>query len=184
MKKKLYFRAAAFVLGAALLLFSGCQTSDTEKQTDTTNPLVLTGWKPDAGEPWNFTPTLGNVGEDAEKYDFEITLEQTVYSGVPDSISYTLVNKTGEPFYTCGEFIEKAYSNPFPPYFDEVSAAWIRIPYYRTPIWAYCPDSEVDGKIILSQFLEEDFTFTPGDYRIIFFLSDGPHYVYFEIMEP
>ena len=112
MKKKLYFRAAAFVLGAALLLFSGCQTSDTEKQTDTTNPLVLTGWKPDAGEPWNFTPTLGNVGEDAEKYDFEITLEQTVYSGVPDSISYTLVNKTGEPFYTCGGIYRKGVQQP------------------------------------------------------------------------
>ncbi len=176
MYKKICFCILSFVVLSALL-FSGCQSSAQGEKTGSD------GWYPDDSEPWNFTPTFGNLGEDTDQYDFEITLESTVYAGTPEFISYTLVNKTGESFYTCGEFIEKAYEAGFPPYYDEVSAAWIRIPFYRTPIWGYCPNSRVEGKIELAKYLKEDYTFTPGNYRLVIFLNDGPHYVYFKITE-
>lgn len=175
MYKRIYIGFLSVIFVLSMLFFSGCQSENQPKE------MMSGAWNPDDSQPWNFTPICPNLNSDSNQYDFEITLTSSIYSEVPDAIAYTLINKTGESFSTCGEFIEKAYDNGFPPYYDEVSPAWVRVPFYRTPIWGFCPNSRVEAKVEISKYTKENYKFTPGKYRILFFLNDGPHYAYFEI---
>lgn len=178
MKKiiSLFLTFAFFVLCAAS--FVGCQKAQCPE--DTKQNSQTESWSPNAEEPWNFIPVCESVNGD--DYDIEFTMEQSVYSEVPEYFVCTAVNKTGKQFRVCsGLAVEKIYSDVYYSSYGEVSSAWVRIPFRCSANYGISARADMTWKIEISKYVEKDFEFTPGQYRLVAFLGDGPHYAYFEI---
>ena len=118
---------------------------------------------------------------DISDCDIEFTIEQSVYSEMPDILSCTAVNKAGTPFYCCFSiYIEKRFETVGDQLLD-AAPVWVRIPFYSTPVWYESAKADLTWKVTVSNHLKEEFIFTPGQYRLLFIAEDGPHYAYFEI---
>ena len=155
----------------------------SEKGNDETSQYSNDVWRPNYAEPWNFTPNCGDQYiRNHDDYDFEIVFD-AVYSKMPEYIEYTVKNKTGVIFPLCSTFIEKLELYAFSPSFEEVSSAWVRVPFYSTPIWAIPMESEYKISIYTDNCVKNNYQFTKGEYRLVIFLPDGVHYAYFEITE-
>ena len=157
-------------------------TSAPSEATETTTAL----WQPNlAGEVWDFNPLFPHTDVDINDYDIEITIDETVYSEVPESISLKITNKTGKNIWLCiAAYIEKPYmveSSPGSGHDIPRAPVWVRLPYYIWPTWAELEVSETSWEIDLTKYWREPYEFTPGKYRITLFFPDGPHYAYFEI---
>ncbi len=169
MKKTLLFILSLVLFCAAL--FAGCgQTQKTE-------------WQPDTDRPWNFAPVVNE--DDAEGYDIEFSVEHPSYPADVETIKATAVNKTGDTFTLAshGLFVEKYYENMFPNH--EPEAAWVRLPYYEgSGMYSRAWTARADYTFTFeTKYLQENCELTPGRYRFVVFLGDGPHYAYFEITE-
>ena len=160
-------------------------TSAPSEATETTTAF----WQPNFDEPWNFDPIFTRGKVDLNDYDMEFTIDQTVYTEVPDIITGKIINKTGKGIWMCiTTYIEKIQTvveNPLSSDADQPYAhIWVRLPYYMWPGWGESGSSEMSWSIDLtkdSRYWREPYEFTPGKYRITLFFPDGPHYAYFEI---
>ena len=141
-------------------------------------------WTPNWDEPWNFTP----ISENASyiQYDITFSTEFPVYDTSVEAIYAKAVNHTGDhPYIVCkAVFAEKYYNALFPGYNSD--PGWVRLPY-REPgdsaySFAYSADNTT-GAVFYPQYLQNGCTLTPGKYRLVLCLGDGPHYAYFEITE-
>ena len=182
MKRRLLsFLLLALVLGT--IIFSGCreaQCSPPPEESEST-----TGWEPDRERPWNFTPTIGE--RNLEDYDIEMTLEAETYPSTVDEIRVQVVNRTGKTSVlgAAGLFVEKYDTHAFWTYGLEATAGWVRLPYY-TGYFMYQKGGTAKDNITFifdPEYLQENCELTPGRYRFVVFLGDGPHYAYFEITE-
>lgn len=138
----------------------------------------------DPEEPWNFSPACGH--DDCYNLDIEFVLEQTVFTEIPKSITYTRENKTpgkeGKDFCFMATALEKKHyyvysfvDLPFPP-------AWIREPFYGgAPILGVVDGKKTEITIVFDRFMQNGAELTPGEYRLVFFVGNEPQYVYFEI---
>lgn len=189
-------RRALFLLGfvfivSVMLLLSSCNhvppsetTGKSSGEEDTTGGNQVE-WIPDVTKPWNFTPVASRENSGS---DIEVTLEQSVFAEMPETLVYTMTNKTGKPFYCLmSVYCEKQYSayevgNRGPSAGD--MSLWVRVPFYHydsSAGWVEAARPSIDWKLTVSAYIEDDFTFTPGKYRLVTFADDGPHYAYFEI---
>ncbi len=132
-----------------------------------------TAWKPEG--QWSYTPMLSNVNP--EDYDIELTLDSTTYSQNTEKIVCTIINKTGLTFQVYGiPMIEKCF----------IGNQWARLPYEikgLLPRQYLHTVSDTSTINFFPEFLQKGVTLTPGEYRLVVFLGDGPHYAYFEITE-
>ncbi len=146
-------------------------------------------WIVPSDKEWLFTPEYGK--ESSEKYDFEFMImdaekrgEFSSFWSMPYEITCHIVNKTGEPFWQVGT----AYLE-----YKGVTVSgvegWIRVPYanvtenkrglleYPSGEGTYVLDLQNNEN--LGENLSWNTTYDSGIYRLVFFLNDGPHYVYF-----
>ena len=137
-------------------------------------------WKPNLSEPWNFDPVF--PFNDECEYDSEFTIEQSTYSEAPEYFVCTAVNKTGKTFRVGARIaVEKLYNGIYYSSFGEMESAWVRIPYGGASVVGVSARADVTWRQEVSKYLQKDFDFTPGQYRLVMFAGDGPHYAYFEI---
>lgn len=190
-KRILFLLEFAFII-LTVILFSSCGHA---RPLDTTSDKPVEGttgedyaeWRPEISKPWNFTPVISRNNGDS---DIEVTLEQSVFTEMPETLVYTMTNKTGKPFYCLmSVYCEKQYLA------SEVGDSgalagdfsfWVRIPFYRYASsigWVETAKSSLDWHLTVSACTKENFEFTPGKYRLVTFADDGPHYAYFEITE-
>lgn len=174
----------------AMILFSSCNhvrpsetTGEKTGQETTTEDQV--GWAPEASAPWNFTPVTSRESGDS---DIEVTLEQSIFTEMPETLIYTMTNKTGQPFYCLmSVYCEKQYLasevGDNGPGAGDLSL-WVRVPFCRNASsagWMEAARPSIDWHLTVSAYVKENFEFTPGKYRLVTFADDGPHYAYFEI---
>ena len=173
MKKRLWL---LFLLSFSCLtvLMVGCGNQDMPKESDSG-----ANWNFNDVDVWNFSPAT--FFDSHEDYDIEISLDQTVFEKAPEYLPYRITNKTGKLYEACGFFLEQKYDHAFFPHHEETASAWVRIPFFNGGQWHLSTESESSGKIIVDKFKLKDFEFTPGQYRLVMFAADGPHYAYFEI---
>ena len=155
-------------------------------------PAPSTGvhhWNVPINKEWLFTPEYEK--ESSEKYDFEFTITNASQDGklanfwsMPNDITCHIVNKTGEHFWQVGT----AYLE-----YKSVTVSgvegWIRVPYANItenkqglleyPSGEGTYTLELNNQEHLGENLSSWATYESGDYRIVFFLNDGPHYAYF-----
>ena len=182
----------------SLLCFSSCrntdvpeETTDTAETTDTieTTAPQETAWKPDPLEPWNYTPACPYEKGKVEGYDIEITLDESVFSKAPEQLTITVKNKTMKPFRLCLlEYYEKLYPEYEVGYTNRYFGStylWVRLPINTGSEIAFFELQFNDPLrceyTMTHSFSKDDFEFTPGQYRLVMFAGDGPHYAYFEI---
>lgn len=191
MKRSVPFLFGFAFIVSVILLFSSCDrvspsatTGKSLGEEDTTGGNQAE-WMPDVAKPWNFTPVVSRENSDN---DIEVTLEQSVFAEMPETLVYTMTNKTGKTFYCLmSVYCEKQYSasevGDKGPLAGDMSL-WVRVPFYRydsSAGWMEAARPSIDWKLTVSAYIEDDFTFTPGKYRLVTFADDGPHYAYFEI---
>lgn len=141
-------------------------------------------WAPNWDEPWNFTPVSGNSSY--IQYDITFSTEFSVYDTSVEAIYAKAINLTGDHPYMTSKavFIEKYYDSLFPGYYYE--PGWVRLPYREPGEDVYVSASSASDTAYFAfypQYLQNGCTLTPGKYRLVIFLGDGPHYAYFEITE-
>lgn len=138
-------------------------------------------WQPDRERPWNFTPTIRY--RDLDDYDIEVTLDSSTYPADVEQIGVYVYNKTGQTFIleASGLFVEKYDQSAFPAM--ESIGGWVRLPYYTGyMMYQKTESARADVPFIFyTEYLQENCKLTPGQYRFVVFLGDGPHYAYFEI---
>ena len=198
MWKKLISFLLLFGLVLFFPLLSSCDqydiiddtTSDTEGSDETTRNFLPENldWRPEFDTPWQYSPEYDM--EKSEDYDFEITVDVDILRSEKIEAMFAggtchIVNKTGKPFRQYGSaFIEKFYPNAFRHDDMLFGDGWIRIPYvdmgdFRREIFY---DGEGTYKLDLLHSYTMHY-FGVGEYRVVIFLDDGPHYAYFEITE-
>ncbi len=156
-----------------------------------TNSPKVDLWIAPGFDEWLFTPEYEM--ESSEKYDFSFIImnaekkrEIPSFWSMPYEITCHIVNKTGEPFWQVGT----AYLE-----YKGVTVSgvegWIRVPYanvaenkqgkleYANGEGDYMID--LQNRDHLGDGLSPSTTYESGDYRIVFYLNDGPHYVYFYV---
>lgn len=155
-------------------------------------------WKPNADEPWNFTPGgygggFIDMAEDYE-YDYLLALTEDTFYEVPEYLEVGILNKTGDPAAHKMMFIEKSYANIYdidtPNYTtvlmgDGHPSAWVRIPFMtdEKPLKTVA-ENRCFGRVYLQENLKAKYEFTPGAYRLVIPLYDGTtRYLNFWIFE-
>lgn len=194
--KKLLSLCLLFCIVSVLILSSGCENADVPPDDSSSDVLPEnTAWKPGFDEPWNFTPACDRAIIDEADYDIEFTIAQTVYTGAPEYITYTIRNKTGKTFYGCDNiYIEKSCGNEavpiettpggaIPEGYIHYSPVWVRLPFYTHPILCDSYYPEITRTAEIEKLMKEQYEFSRGFYRVSVYLADGPHYAYFEIVE-
>lgn len=177
--KKIHIVLAVSIIFCLSLLLNSCQTAKSQ-------------WVPNGKELWNFTATPSTLHFwDPEKknyYDVDISLNQTSFSYVPQTISCSISNKESGHLLCSRIYIEKYYNNieslGKEAYIEEFGiSGWVRIPFIMEGYWLkYSDDGRIaEGEIDLYKYLLADYEYTSGDYRIVFPLTDATHYAYFHI---
>ena len=214
MKKYISLFLVIGLIFSIVMMFSSCANTDTPEESNDTEittyiwgsiggtgtmeshiPRETTGasaprekWEPDINEPWNYTPGHGIVIPD-EYEEYDVTLDQTVFTEMPESLLFTIRRKDGRNDmgirFQHMIYLEKRYDDwlekrePW-----SISSVWVRLPYYTKPdldgldyenplTWRVTPFNP--------NFMKKEVDFTPGYYRILVILPDGPHYLDFEI---
>ena len=177
---------------SVFLLIGLCLASGCANIPDTGVDASVPSWEADikekygSWEPWNYTPgyPMALDAEEAEKYDIEIVMEQTVFDVVPQTVTYTMRNSKDGYLDTFAIFIE-TYEHPFECYGLEGGGwdigGWVRIPYYTRPSCGDLTQGERTHTMDIHKFLQREYTYEPGYYRLVFFMPDATHYAYFEI---
>ena len=201
--KKLF----AFLLAFSLLLVS-CQSApadETSSSSDTTEAIQTTDtegttasaeepFSPDFLKNWLFSLTPTQEVEHPEDYDIALSLDIDSFSvsEMPDALRLHVVNKAGIPVEMCFCIhMEKLYVMQTHNMSDEVyndgymyiGSGWTRIPFATEKFSPWGEVSEQTFTLELQNDLKENFEYTPGRYRFVFYSGVGTHYAYFEITE-
>ena len=193
-------RIISFILCLSFCLCFLCSCG--EKSVSCNNPDCTCGetsgeWKPNADEPWNFTPGGygGAVIDMAENYEYDylVALVEDTFFCVPEYLEVGILNKTGDPAAHKMMFIEKYYVIIYdidnPNYsttgiYDHPNA-WVRIPFMtdEKPLETVA-ENRCFGRVYLKENLKAEYEFTPGRYRLVLPLYDGTtRYLEFVIHE-
>ena len=178
------------ILSFCLLVFvlCSCQTNQDVQSQQGPKQEDQHPWQPNYDEPWNFTPAQTKTDRETDwGYDIVFSTEKPAYTADVELIRGIAVNQTGEWMYVSSgtPFIEKFYMSAFPNPYGSVDA-WVRLPYYPDDENVFGSYSSADndaGFVFYPKYLKNGCVLTPGEYRMVVYLADGPHYAYFEITE-
>lgn len=133
-------------------------------------------------KPWLYSPDCWEDYYEKGYYDYEVTMETTVFDEFPEKLQFTITNHTENKFYYIATFIEKLDYYFLPPY-EYTPQGWRRVPFYEHPEAKYLCQYEKTKTLVTENYVQSDYEFTPGKYRLVVFVSGGPQYIYFTIVE-
>lgn len=172
-----------FSLGLCILMLCSCQAEKTPDDSAQSQE-----WQPNYDEPWNFTPAQTKIDREIDwGYDIVFSTQEATYTTDVEMIRGIAVNQTGEWMNVSSEtpFIEKFYYNAFPNPYDSGNA-WVRLPYYpdgEDNFGSYLTADNTAVFVFYPKYLKNNCVLTPGEYRMVVYLADGPHYAYFDVVE-
>lgn len=132
--------------------------------------------------PWIYSPDCGNDRYEKGYYDYEVTMETTVFDEFPEKLEFTITNHTENKFAYFATFVEKLDYFFLPPY-EETPRGWRRVPFYEHPSARTALQYSTTLTFFTENYVQLDYEFTPGKYRLVVFVSGGPQYIYFTIVE-
>lgn len=145
-------------------------------------------WVPDQSEIWNYCPVVPVDTGEMITYDLELTLENNRVS--VNDLSHNLVlkiqNNSGQTFRDLTViYLEKAYNIDYQYVASDIDKVWLRVPFVTsyTIYWSETVRADVTYIINLEESLVQEYKYTSGKYRLVYYAADGPYYVYFEIVD-
>lgn len=173
-----------FSLGLCVLMLCSCQAEKTPDDSAQSQE-----WQPNYDEPWNFTPAQTKIDREIDwGYDIVFSTQEATYTTDVEIIRAVAVNQTGERMYVSSNtpFIERFYMSAFPNPYDSLDA-WVRLPYYpehTDSVFSSCESATNEMWFSFNpKYLKNNCVLTPGEYRMVVYLADGPHYAYFDVVE-